>query len=61
MEEAPQLPTGYAGMIVLAVMPPVWRAVMDHRVLTHYEGDVSRANMYPRARARLLRRYPAPA
>ena len=24
-DEAPQLPTGYAGMIVLALVPPLWR------------------------------------
>jgi alkane 1-monooxygenase len=61
VEEAPQLPTGYAGMIVLAAMPPLWRRVMDHRVLAHYGGDVSRANIQPRARRRLLARYGAPA
>jgi alkane 1-monooxygenase len=42
--EAPQLPTGYAGMILTAVLPPVWRRVMDHRVLEHYDGDITRAN-----------------
>ncbi|MGC9325844.1 MAG: alkane 1-monooxygenase [Desulfomonilia bacterium] len=31
-DESPQLPTGYAGMILLAAIPPLWRAVMDHRV-----------------------------
>lgn len=29
---APQLPTGYAGMIVLSWFPPLWRWVMDPRV-----------------------------
>ncbi|HEX3510023.1 MAG TPA: alkane 1-monooxygenase [Solirubrobacteraceae bacterium] len=59
VEEAPQLPTGYAGMILLAVCPPLWRRAMDHRVLAHYGGDIERANVNPRlrarARARLLR------
>ena len=32
-EESPVLPTGYAGMIVLAIVPAVWRRVMDPRVL----------------------------
>jgi alkane 1-monooxygenase len=32
-DQSPQLPTGYAGMILLAVMPPLWRRVMDPRVL----------------------------
>jgi alkane 1-monooxygenase len=57
VDEAPQLPTGYAGMIVLAVVPPVWRRVMDHRVLSHYSGEVSRANVRPGLRGRALERY----
>ena len=32
IEQSPQLPTGYAVMVVLAVLPPLWRTVMDHRV-----------------------------
>ncbi len=57
VDEAPQLPTGYAGMIVLALVPPLWRRVMDHRLLEHYDGHVERANVAPRKRARLLARY----
>jgi len=51
-DEAPQLPTGYAGMIVLAYIPPLWRRVMDPRLLAHYHGDASRAHVHPRARGR---------
>jgi alkane 1-monooxygenase len=29
---ARELPAGYAGAIVLALVPPLWRAVMDHRI-----------------------------
>jgi alkane 1-monooxygenase len=61
VDEAPQLPTGYAGMIVLAWFPPLWRRVMDPRLLEHYGGDVSRANVHPRARRRVLTRYGAKA
>jgi len=57
MDDAPQLPTGYAGMIVLALFPPVWRRVMDRRLLEHYDGDVERANIQPRARKRVMKRY----
>ncbi|HXV05093.1 MAG TPA: alkane 1-monooxygenase, partial [Solirubrobacterales bacterium] len=57
VEEAPQLPTGYAGMIVLAWFPPLWRRVMDRRLLDHYEGDVTRANISPGAERRVLARY----
>ncbi|HEX8753760.1 MAG TPA: alkane 1-monooxygenase [Solirubrobacterales bacterium] len=61
VEEAPQLPTGYAGMIVLAWVPPLWRRVMDRRLVEHYGGDVTRANIQPRKRARVLARYGAAA
>ena len=58
-DEAPQLPTGYAGMIVLAAVPPLWRRVMDPLLLEHYGGDVTRANLSPRKRAKLLARHGA--
>ncbi|MBL1076244.1 alkane 1-monooxygenase [Nocardia sp. 2] len=53
-EEAPQLPAGYATMIVLALFPPLWRYVMDPRLLAHYNGDITQANIHPRKRARIL-------
>lgn len=59
--EAPVLPTGYAGMILLALVPPMWRRVMDPRVLAHYDGDMSRANIAPHMRTKMLRRHPDPA
>lgn len=57
--EAPVLPAGYAGMILLALIPPLWFRVVDPRVLAHYGGDVRLANLAPHARARLLARYPS--
>jgi alkane 1-monooxygenase len=56
VEQAPQLPTGYAGMILVAAFPPLWRRIMDHRVLEHYEGDLERANLHPRVSTRTRRR-----
>ena len=50
-QESPVLPTGYAGMILLALVPPAWRRVMDPRVLRHVDGDLSRVNVAPRRRA----------
>ena len=38
-------------------IPPLWRRVMDPRLLAHYGGDVSRANIHPRARRKVLARY----
>ena len=60
-DEAPQLPSGYALMIGLAYFPPVWRRVMDRRVVAHYGGDVTLANIHPPARERVLARYGAEA
>jgi alkane 1-monooxygenase len=41
-------------MIVLALAPPVWRRVMDHRVLAHYDGDATLANVHPSKRRRYV-------
>jgi alkane 1-monooxygenase len=60
-EESPQLPSGYATMVLLSYVPPLWRKVMDHRVLAHYGGDVTLANIHPRRRAKVLARYGAAA
>ncbi|OHV29512.1 MULTISPECIES: alkane 1-monooxygenase [Pseudofrankia] len=54
---SPQLPSGYPTMILLALVPPLWRRVMDPRVLAHYDGDVTLANLDPRRRAGLLARH----
>jgi alkane 1-monooxygenase len=51
---APQLPSGYALMITLAMVPPVWRRVMDPRVVAHYGGEATRANIHPRTRYKVL-------
>jgi alkane 1-monooxygenase len=58
--ESPALPTGYAGMILLALVPPAWRKVMDPRVAAHFGGDMRLANIHPRKRARVLRAFPTP-
>ncbi|MBK9738999.1 MAG: fatty acid desaturase [Actinobacteria bacterium] len=55
-EESPALPTGYAGMILLALVPSAWRRVMDPKVLAHFDGDVMRANIRPRSRQKVLAR-----
>jgi len=56
-DESPQLPYGYASMIVWAYVPFLWRRLMDHRVLAHYEGQVRLANLQPSRRVELLKRY----
>ena len=59
MDGAPNLRSGYASMIGLTYFPPLWRKVMDHRVLAHYEGDITRANIHPRMRDKVLAKYGA--
>jgi alkane 1-monooxygenase len=56
-DESPQLPSGYATMIVLCYFTPLWRKVMDKRVLAHYGGDITRANIHPPKRAQVLAKY----
>ena len=58
--ESPVLPTGYAGMILLALVPAAWRRVMDPRVLAHVDGDLTRVNIQPRQRSRILAGAPQP-
>ena len=57
MTGAPNLPSGYASLIGLTYFPPLWRRLMDHRVLAHYDGDITRANLQPRRREKILARY----
>lgn len=56
-DEAPNLPSGYASMILLTLVPALWRKVMDPKVLAHYDGDVTRAHLHPSKREKLLARY----
>ncbi|ALG86288.1 alkane 1-monooxygenase [Gordonia phthalatica] len=56
-DEAPNLPSGYASMITLAYFPPIWRKVMDHRVLDHYDGDLSKINIQPGKEAKVMAKY----
>ncbi|WP_298627405.1 alkane 1-monooxygenase [uncultured Legionella sp.] len=45
MQQSPQLPSGYLGMIVLALIPPLWRAVMDKRVI-EYRKQLEQQELY---------------
>ncbi|UVO14207.1 alkane 1-monooxygenase [Mycobacterium sp. SVM_VP21] len=56
-EDSPNLPAGYGALIGVTYFPTVWRKLMDHRVLEHYNGDITRANISPRRREKILARY----
>lgn len=60
-DDSPNLPAGYGALIGVTYFPPLWRRLMDHRVLEHYAGDITRANIHPRVRAKVLARYGAAA
>ena len=57
ISEAPELPSGYATLIGVTYFPPLWRKLMDHRVLEHYRGDITKVNIDPRRREKILARY----
>jgi alkane 1-monooxygenase len=46
-DDVPQLPSGYFGMFLLSYVPPLWRRVMDPRVLALVDGDMDRVNSRP--------------
>lgn len=54
-KDAPEHPSGYAAMIVLALFPPLWFKIMDKRVLDLYDGDASKANVHPRKLKKYLK------
>jgi alkane 1-monooxygenase len=56
-EDAPQLPGGYASMLLPAYIPSWWYKVMDERVIKHYKGDLERINMDPERKAELMAQY----
>ncbi|MCE9499796.1 MAG: alkane 1-monooxygenase [Leptospira sp.] len=37
--ESPQLPTGYPGMMLLSLFPPLWYSVMNRTILDHISMD----------------------
>lgn len=53
-EESPQLPSGYASMLIPAYIPALWFRQMDPLVAKHYKGDLSKANILPAKREQIL-------
>ena len=56
-DDVPQLPIGYFGMFPLAYVPPLWRRVMDPRLLAQVGHDAAHINIDPRQRAAIVRKY----
>ena len=36
-DEAPQMPTGYPGMVILSLFPPLWFAIMNRRIDRYHQ------------------------
>jgi alkane 1-monooxygenase len=53
-DDAPQLPVGYAAMILLAYVPPLWFRVMNPRVVAHYGDRFAQSNIKPSIREKVL-------
>ena len=56
-EDSPQLPGGYASMLLPAYIPSWWSALMDQRVVDHYKGDITKANIDPERREEFFAKY----
>ncbi|WP_174907176.1 alkane 1-monooxygenase [Burkholderia diffusa] len=56
-DDSPQLPAGYATMILFAYVPPLWFRVMNPRVVAHYGGNMAQSNIKPSIRARVLAQF----
>ncbi len=56
-ENSPQLPGGYASMLLPAYLPSLWFDLMDRRVIEHYQGDLTKINMDPERREELMKKY----
>src|SRR3546814_15118232 len=55
----PELPTGYPGMFFMAMIPPIFRSVMDPRVVNWANGDIDQIQIDPARRKRIDRKYGA--
>ena len=56
-DNLPSLPSGYFGMFSIAYIPPLWRYVMDERLLAVVGRDASRINLDPKKRQALIAKY----
>ncbi|WP_323123292.1 alkane 1-monooxygenase [Burkholderia alba] len=56
---SPQLPAGYATMILFAYVPPLWFRVMNPRVIAHYGDNFAQSNIKPSIRDKVLAQFAA--
>lgn len=59
-EEAPVLPSGYATMLIPVLIPKLWFKMMDKKVFDHYHGDLNKANIHPKKRNGIFKKFGIP-
>ncbi|SFF66422.1 alkane 1-monooxygenase [Fontimonas thermophila] len=55
--DLPTLPSGYPLMFALSYFPPLWRAVMDRRVLDVCGRDARKINIDPNQREKIIHKF----
>lgn len=56
-EDLPSFPNGYFGMFPAAYIPWLWFSIMDKRLVEVTGGDLSRINMLPSKRDKMIKKY----
>jgi alkane 1-monooxygenase len=56
-QQVPLLPAGYPMMMFICLIPPLWRAVMDKRLLKFVDGDFDQINIAPASTKKLKKQY----
>ncbi|WP_202719596.1 alkane 1-monooxygenase [Acinetobacter baumannii] len=56
-DEAAGVPRVYASMLLPAMIPSWWFKMMDKRVFDHYKGDLNKANISPKRRAKIFKKF----
>jgi hypothetical protein len=44
-------------MLIPALVPSIWFKMMDKRVYDHYQGDLTKANIHPKRRASIFKKF----
>lgn len=59
-EDAPSLPSGYPLCMAISMIPPLWFSIIDKKVVSWADGDLTRVNMDSDKRDELFQRYHNP-
>jgi alkane 1-monooxygenase len=59
-DDLPRLPSGYPGSFGLAAFPWLWFKVMDPKLMLWAKGDISKVNLDPARKDRLIAKYGTP-